>query len=262
MTISKPRFSLLLPLLLACFGCGNQAPTSYIGIISAMDTEIKHLLKEAKIQETKSIGSLVVHVGTLKGKNVVISRSGIGKINASSGFTCVLNHFDISEVIFTGVAGGVKDEENVLDQVIGTKIVEHDYGIQGNDGFVWCGGDPGRREPGEYYECDSKLVDLAYESSLAVVKDQKTFKGVIASGDQFIASSEYVDYLDKEFDAYACEMEGAAIAKVCQACDLPFVIMRTLSDKADGHANESYVDFMDVAADQSSSIVLKMLESL
>jgi len=85
---------------------------------------------------------------------------------------------------------------------------------------------------------------------------------VIASGDQFIASADYVAYLNKEFDAYACEMEGAAVAKVCQTYEKPFVIMRTLSDKADGMAHESYVDFMDEAAEQSNAIVLKMLESL
>lgn len=252
---------LLLPIMLSCVGCGKAEP-QYIGIVSAMDIEIDLLVKAAKIKETKTINNVTIHVGTIHGKNVVISRAGIGKINASSGFTCVLHHYDLSKVVFTGVAGGVKDEENVLDQVVGTKVVEHDYGYVSNEGFDWRGGDPALDEPGEYYECDSALVDLAYEASLEVLKGQHVFKGVIASGDQFIASSDYVSYLDKQFDAYACEMEGAAIAKVCQAYDKPFVVMRTLSDKADGNAGESYVDFMDVAADQSSAIVLKMLESL
>ena len=256
------HFPLLLTLMISCAGCGNQAPKSYIGVFSAMDVEIDLLLKEAAIRETKTFGNAEVHVGTLKGKDVVISRSGIGKINASSGFTSVMEHYDLSKVIFTGVAGGTKDEESVLDQVVGTKVVEHDYGNIGNDGFVWCGGDPGRFEPGEYYECDSTLVDLAYESSLKVLKEQKVFKGVIASGDQFVASTDYVRYLNREFDAYACEMEGAAIAKVCQTYEKPFVIMRTLSDMADGQAHESYVDFIEAAAEQSNAIVLKMLESL
>lgn len=262
MKMHNPYLSLLLPMVLSCLSCANQPKTEYIGIISAMDIEIKLLLKEAKIQESKTIGNATMHVGTLKGKNVVISRAGIGKISASSGFAGMLHHYDMSKVIFTGVAGGIKDEESVLDQVVGTKIVEHDYGYRGEEGFIWCGGDPGLQEPGEYYESDAALVNLAYECSLAVLKDQKVFKGVIASGDQFIASSEYVSYLDKEFDAYACEMEGAAIAKVCKDYHKPFVVMRTLSDKADGQARESYVDFMESAADQSSGIVLKMLESL
>lgn len=262
MKTGKTYLPLLLPLMFSCLGCGGQGKTSYIGIVSAMDIEIDLLLEQTQIQETKNLGNVTMYAGTLKGKNVVISKAGIGKINASSGFTSVLHHYDLSKVIFSGVAGGVKDEEKVLDQVVGTKIVEHDYGYWGNDGFVWCGGDPGQKEPGEYYLCDPDLVELAYQCSLDVVKDQQVFKGVIATGDQFIASSEYVRYLDEEFDAYACEMEGAAIAKVCQAHDKPFVIMRTLSDKADGEAHETYADFMDEAGDQSSAIVLKMLESL
>ena len=262
MKTTKFFFPLLLSLLASCLGCEQGKRTQYIGIVSAMNVEIELLLKQATIQETKTIGTATFHIGKLKGKDVVISQSGIGKINASSSITSALTHYDVSKVIFTGVAGGVKDEESVLDQVVGTKVVEHDYGYRGNDGFIWCGGDPGLQEPGEFYECDKALVDLAYECSLATLKDQKVFKGTIASGDQFVASSEYVAYLNEQFDAYACEMEGAAIAKVCANYDKPFVILRTLSDKADGVAKESYVDFMDAAGDQSSSILLRMLESL
>lgn len=260
--MKKIAFPLLLSISLPCLACSSPKPAEYIGIVSAMDVEIELLLKQAQIKETKTVANVTFHVGELKGKNVVISRVGIGKVNASSGFACVLNRYELSKVIFTGVAGGVKDEEKVFDQVVGTKVVEHDYGYLGNDGFFWCGGDPGKQEPGEYYECDPGLVDLAYECSLATLKDQSVYKGVIASGDQFVASAEYVSYLNEQFDAYACEMEGAAIAKVCEAYKKPFVVMRTLSDKADGQARESYADFMDEAADQSCSIVLKMLESL
>lgn len=262
MKTTKLFFPLLLSLLFSTLGCTSQAPKQYIGIVSAMDVEIDLLLEKAEIKETKVIGHATYHVGKLKGKDVVISKAGIGKINASSAMTTMLSQYDLSKVIFTGVAGGVKDEESVLDQVVGTKIVEHDYGYRGNDGFFWCGGDPGLQEPGEYYECDPGLVNLAYECAIATVKDQRVFKGVIASGDQFIASSDYVAYLDKEFDAYACEMEGAAIAKVCKTYGKPFLVMRTLSDKADGLAHASYADFMDEAGDQSSSIVLSMLQSL
>ena len=262
MKTTKLFFPLLLSLLFSTLGCSSQSSKQYIAIVSAMDVEIDLLLEKAQIQETKTIGKATFHVGKLEGKDVVISHSGIGKINASSAMTSAINSFDLSKVIFTGVAGGVKDEENVLDQVVGTKVIEHDYGYRDNDGFLWCGGDPGKHEPGEVYECDKALVDLAYSCALATLKDQQVFKGTIASGDQFVASSDYVAYLDKEFDAYACEMEGAAVAKVCANFAKPFLIMRTLSDKADGAARESYVDFMDEAGDQSSSIVLRMLQSL
>ena len=260
----KKRFlPFLLLSLLAVSSCGaSSGKETYIGIISAMDNEIQLLLKEANIKEEKDIAGITYHIGTLKDKPVIISRSGIGKVNASSGITTLLNSFDISKVLFTGVAGGLRDDEEVLDVVVGTKVVEHDYGFITNDGFEWGGGDPGKKEPGEYYECDKNMVDLAYSSALSVMGEDHVFKGLIATGDQFIASSEYVEWLTKEFDAYACEMEGASVAKVCKNYNKPLAILRTLSDKADGNAHDSYADFGDRAADQSSKIVMKMLESL
>ena len=88
------------------------------------------------------------------------------------------------------------------------------------------------------------------------------FKGLIATGDQFITSTNYVEWLTSTFDAYACEMEGASVGKICTSYQKPFVVLRTLSDKADAEAQESYLNFGDLATDQSSKIVIKMLESL
>lgn len=258
---------LLLLLSIAAFslsGCNKgQEKTKYIGIVSALDLEISLLLKEANIKEEKVVGGVEFYIGTLKDKPVVISRAGIGKIRASSGITSMLNFYDISNVIFTGVAGGLREEERILDQVIATSVIEHDYGFITDSGFEWCGGDPGKKEPGEIFRCDTNLVDLAYTSAMTVMNPNSgVFKGLVATGDLFISSHEYVNYLVEEFDAYACEMEGASIAKICTAFEKPFVIIRTLSDKADAEAPESYDDFDDLAADQSSKIVLKMLESL
>ncbi|MCR4562540.1 MAG: 5'-methylthioadenosine/S-adenosylhomocysteine nucleosidase [Bacilli bacterium] len=107
-----------------------------------------------------------------------------------------------------------------------------------------------------------ELSDLAYDSAISLIGSERVHRGLIATGDQFIASKEYVEKLQKDFDAYACEMEGAAIAKVCTAYEKPFCVIRTLSDKADGEAQDTYVSFGDEAADQSNRIVMKMLESL
>lgn len=261
--MNKRLLLLLSVSILAISACNNsQAKEESIGIVSAMDNEIALLLSQAKIKENRTIGGIDFHIGKLNNKPVVISRSGIGKIRASSGITSMLNNFNISKVIFTGIAGGIRDEQNVLDEVIGTSVIEHDYGFITNDGFVWAGGDPGKKEPGERYYCDESLVNLAYESAVATMSEKNIYKGLIATGDQFISSSDYVNWLKDEFDAYACEMEGASAAKVCTAYQKPFVILRTLSDKADGNAHESYADFGDRAADQSSKIVLKMLESM
>ena len=254
----------IILLSLAC-GCAQKSEkqTEYIGIISAMDNEIDILLDKAEIDRVDMVADMEYHVGKLRGVPVIISRAGIGKINAATGITTMLNNYPIAKVIFTGIAGGIADETKVLDEVIATNLVEHDYGILSNDAFTWRSGDPGfGNETGVYYDCDNQLVELAYNSAVEVLGENHVFKGTVASGDQFVSSSEYVKKLKDDYNAYACEMEGVAIAVVCTKYKKPFVVLRTLSDKADGNAHESYENFGDHAGDNSSRIVLKMFESL
>lgn len=262
----------IIALVLACLtisalfcGCAPKAEdkAEYIGIISAMDNEIDLLLEEAKIDHVDTVAGVKYHVGTLNGQSVVITRAGIGKIRAASGVTTMLIKYPISKVIFTGIAGGVADEPQVLDQIIATNLVEHDYGILSNDGFKWRSGDPGfGDEDGVYYECDQELIKLAYDAAVEVIGEDHVFKGTIATGDQFIANSDYVAKLQSDYNAYACEMEGAAAAVVCIKYEIPFVVIRALSDKADGNAHESYENFGDEAANHSSRIVIKMLDAI
>ena len=262
----------LLAALLICVmvslvicGCSSKSDeaTDYIGIVAAMDNEVDLLLDKAEIERVDTIADVEYHIGSLHGKPVIITRSGIGKIRAASGVSAMLSEYPVSKVIFTGIAGGVEDETQVLDEVIATRLVEHDYGILSNDGFEWRSGDPGMGgEPGVYYDCDPELVKLAYDAAVEVVGKDLVFKGTIATGDQFIANSEYVDKLQKDYDAYACEMEGAAVAVVCIKYETPFVVIRALSDKADGNAHDSYENFGEIAADNSSRIVFNMLDSI
>ena len=250
-----------------CSGKGQngaeEEKQQYIGILSAMDNEVALLLEKAEIDHVDTKGGVDFNVGTLEGKPVVIAKAGIGKVLAASGVTAMLNNYDIKEVIFTGIAGGVDDETSVLDLVIATKLVQHDYGTLTNDGFVW--GDssvPGSlKEEDTFYQCDDRLIDSAYEAAVSVVGKEHVFKGTVATGDQFVASQEYVERLQRDFDALACEMEGASVAAVCTDYEVPYVIIRAVSDKADGNAHDSVDNFGDIAADNSSRIVIKMLGS-
>lgn len=253
----------LLVSALCLTACETKTDKEYIGIISAMDNEIAALVSEAHIDRIDEIGGAKYYVGTLRGQNVVITKSGIGKVFVAAGATRLLDNYRISSLIFTGIAGGVAEGTNVLDEVIATRLVEHDYGLLTNEGFIWKSGDPGfGNQEGEYYYCDETLVDLAYAAAVQVLGAEHVFKGTVATGDQFIASEEYVAKLQHDYDAYACEMEGAAVAKICIANEKPFVVIRALSDKADGKANESYANFGDIAADHSCKIVLAMLDAM
>ncbi|MBQ3431422.1 MAG: 5'-methylthioadenosine/adenosylhomocysteine nucleosidase [Clostridia bacterium] len=251
--------ALLLPLVLSA--CGNKEAKEYTAIVSAMDNEIKLLLDEADIERVETIAGTEYHLGTLRGQPVIITKGGIGKVRAASCVSAMFNNFPVSRVLFTGIAGGIRDDEKVLDQVIATKLVQHDYGTLTNEGFVWNSGDPGAGyNGGEYYECDKHLTALAYKAAVEVVGKDHVFQGVIATGDQFVASEEYVKKLDKDYQALACEMEGASVAVVCGQYEKPFAVIRALSDKADGKAHGSYGNFGDVAAKNSNHIVLKILE--
>ena len=231
----------------------------YIGIISAMQSEVDLLLSQAEIDRIDTIGSVQFHVGTLCGRHIVIAKGGVGKVLASSGITAMLLSYRISGLIFTGVAGGVGDETKVLDEVIATRLVQHDYGEITADGFRWFEGTNGE---GGFRECDPELVSLAYEAAVSELGEAHVFKGTIATGDQFIASEDYVRQLQKDFDAIACEMEGASIAVVCKQYGVPFVVMRAMSDKADGLAHETYENMVELAADQSCRIVMRMLRAI
>ena len=230
-----------------------------IGIISAMDNEISLLLDKAEIDHVDHIADMDFHVGKLCGKQVVIVKSGIGKARAAAGAATLLNTYNLTKVIFTGIAGGVGDDTKVLDEVIATDLVQHDYGYITNDGFEWNAGFDGGDG---YYTCDTDLVSLAYDSAVKVLGEEHVFKGTIATGDQFVGSEEYVKTLQDNFHAIACEMEGAAVAVVCSEYEMPFVVIRAMSDKADGLAHDTYEDMGDRAADNSSKIVMQMLESM
>jgi len=151
----------------------------------------------------------------------------------------------------------------VLDQIVATRLVQHDYGIITNEGFVWSSGVDGEEQgEKEFYYCDSGLVDLAYDAAVQVLGEDRVFKGTVATGDQFISSEEYVKKLQQDFDAIACEMEGASVAAVCTQYKIPFVVIRAMSDKADGNAHESFDNMSDLAAENSNKIVIRMIDNM
>ena len=243
-----------LAAILLISGCGAiQHYLSKAGIMGY------RRLKEADIDHVDNIGGVDYHVGKLNGEDVVITKAGIGKVMSSSGVTTMLNNYKISRVLFTGIAGGVGNDTQVLDEVVATRLVQHDFGMTTDDGFKWY---EGYDDLKKFYECDEDLVNFAYNAAVEVVGEEHAFKGTIATGDQFIASEKYVKTLQEEFDALACEMEGAAVAMVCEEYDVPYVVIRAMSDKADGKAHETYENMADIAADNSSRILIRMMEDL
>ena len=255
-TIAKDRVA--LP---AAKDVATKDTTPRTAIISAMSVELKALVDAADIQQETVIGSKTYYVGKLNGEDVVLVQAGVGKVLSANYTAALLNNFTVKGVVFTGIAGGVGDDVNVMDMVIGTSLVQHDYGTETNNGFVWNGEAGSNQETG-MIPVDGTLSKIAYNAACDVLGSAKVHQGVIATGDQFISSESYVKELQTKFDALACEMEGASVARVCDQFGVPCAILRCMSDKADGIAHDTYAFNYTEASNTSASVVQEMMKTL
>ncbi len=229
-----------------------------IGIIGAMDEEVDILVDLMVVKETIEKASLKFYKGTLEEKEVVVVRCGIGKVNAALCAQILASEFEVDAIVNTGVAGALNEDLGVYDIVISTDAVQYDFDTTV---FGHKKGEIPRMESSTFV-ADERLINAAYESSKEEVKTHKVVKGRVVTGDKFISCKDLKDELVTDFGAYCGEMEGAAIAHVCALNKVPFVIIRAMSDKADGSADVVYEEFVKDAAHNSKDIVLNMLKSI
>jgi len=228
-----------------------------IGIIGAMEEEIEILKDYISIKSSETIAGMTFYSGTLENKNVVLVRCGIGKVNAAICTQILICNYNVTHVINTGVAGAIANELDVGDIVISTDVIEHDFDVT-NLGYK-----PGQipRLDTYTFKGDENLIDIAYNSSREN-KEYKTYLGRILSGDIFVADENKKEYLWNTFKGYCAEMEGAAIGHTAYLNRIPFVIIRAISDKADGSAKVNFSEFLHKAAKNSSNIVINILRNL
>lgn len=261
--IKTGRVALIVSLLLtiAMGASRSQAQQSEaIGILTALDIELDLLLGAAESIQTTTIGGVAYHRARLNSVDVVLARAGAYGMLPSATTSILIHEFGVSGIVFTGIAGGVADHTKVLDVVISTDLIIHDCGTQTDDGFVWKP-DCGVNEDGSI-PADPYLREIASNAAKQVVGKEHVFEGRIVSGEAFIASQQYVDFLRDQFDAYAVESEGGPVARIAHEFGVPVIVIRTLSDKADGRAHESYASFAQDAADNSARVVLTMLKDM
>lgn len=222
-----------------------------IGIIGAMEDEVAELKKSMEIEEVVSVASLSFCRGKLSGKEVVVVRSGIGKVNAAVCAQILVDRFGVDVIINTGIAGSLDAAIDIGDIVISTDAVEHDM-----DASTF--GDPVGQIPQMdtfSFPADEKLVKLAKEVNEKANPDIHTWTGRIVSGDQFVSSSEKKEQLISLFDAKCTEMEGAAIAHTAYLNKISCVIIRAISDKADNSASVDYPAFEAAAIRHSVRLI-------
>lgn len=228
-----------------------------VGIIGAMDQEVSAVLAYMSDVQQIKLFDTTFYEGKINNKSVVLVKSGIGKVKAAISATLLISNFKVKAVINTGSAGAIADILEVSDVVIANKVAYHDVNLLAFD--YKLGQLPGY-EP--YFICDQSLVQKAYQAS-EKIKNIHVYKGTILTGDTFVADKNTVKELAKNFDnPFVCEMEGAAIAQVCHDFNTPFVIIRSASDKADGNADVSFNDFIQIASANSALIVQQLISNL
>ncbi|MEI0531179.1 5'-methylthioadenosine/adenosylhomocysteine nucleosidase [Brachyspira pilosicoli] len=231
-----------------------------IAIIGAMDCEITNFKGLIKDIEEIEIANIIYYKGVLCGKNVVLLKSGIGKVNAAIATTIAIEKFNVEKIIFTGVAGSGNPDYDISDIVISKDLIEHDFDTSDLDGDELTVLVKGYSD--NYYPADKSLIELAKVSAQKVITENKVYIDTIATGDQFVGNNEKVKQIHNKFKAGAIEMEGAAVAHAALMYKVPFVVIRSLSDKADSDAVVDFPKFVAKAAENSKKIVIEMLNNI
>ena len=225
-----------------------------IGIIGAMSVEVEALTLELENRTTESVGGIKFNTGSLFGKKIVIAQCGVGKVFASICAEAMIIKYSPSLIVNTGVGGALVADLRPTDIVIAESLVQHDMDTSPL-------GDPKGLISGinkVYFDTDSRAVELL--SSAAERLGLRAGRGRIASGDKFVADKADKVRIAADFSADVCEMEGAAIAQTAFVNGTPFVVIRAISDSADGSANMDYMEFLPVAAKNSAALTLELIK--
>ena len=228
-----------------------------IGIIGAMETEVAALKEQMQVSRVEKKAGMEFFEGTLEGKDVVVVQCGVGKVNAAMCVQILSDLFAVTHVINTGVAGSLNPALDIGDILVSIDAVQHDMDVTI---FGYARGQvPGtaKRE----FVADVAMADIAVESCRRANPDVHVLTGHVVSGDQFISSKEVKDMLVSEFHGDCAEMEGASIAQTATLNELPFLIIRAISDKADGSAEMDYPTFESQAAEHCAKMVAEFVRS-
>ena len=221
-----------------------------IGIIGAMEIEVENLKKQMTDTEKQSVGLVDYYVGKLHGKDVVIAKCGVGKVFAAICAQTMILKYSPKVIINTGVAGSLSENLGVLDVAVASGVIQHDMDTSAI-------GDPVGLISGINMINIPASKDVSFEIGLCLKKlGHHTCRGAIASGDQFIGSEQAKKRITDNFpEAIACEMEGASIGLACYASNVPFAVIRAISDNANSNGHMDFPTFAGIAAKNSSDAI-------
>jgi len=226
------------------------------GIIAAMKEEMQEIEKIMYNKENKKIYELNFIKGKINDTEVVLVEAGVGKVNAARTTQILIDNFKVEAIINVGSAGSSNDELDIGDIVIGNKIVQHDFDITAfghPKGYI--------SNVGQFIESDNVLIEKM-EQTISNIEDNE-FKikiGTIASGDIFCTELKMKEKIRSKFNSDAIEMEGAAIAQVCKLDNIPFLVIRSISDKPNGNNHITFDQFLEKASKRCAIIIKNFFE--
>lgn len=229
-----------------------------LGIIGAMDEEVAKVKEQMQNVDVMTKATMEFFKGTLGGKQVVVVRSGIGKVNAAMCAQILVDEYHVDAIINTGIAGSLNAAIDIGDIVLSTDTLEHDMDAVA---FGYPVGQIPRMDTLSF-EADAELRAVAKAACEKVNPEVKVFEGRIVSGDQFISDKAKKQWLVENFAGYCTEMEGAAIAHAAYLNNVPFLIIRAISDKADDSASVDYPTFEAKAIEHSVKLILELCSQL
>jgi len=226
-----------------------------VGVMGAMPEEIEPILERLENVQKHEIADNIYYTALYGSIDLVIAYSKIGKVFSALTAATMIEKFGVQKMLFSGVAGAVNPELKIGDLIAATKLCQHDLDITAFGhpyGFV--------PEGKVFVEANPRLLEIA--SDVARKLGVKLKQGVIATGDQFVASLERKSWIEQTFNADALEMEGASVAVVCDALNVPFFILRAISDAADMDAGFDFDTFLQSSAIKSAEFIFAMLDEL
>jgi adenosylhomocysteine nucleosidase len=230
-----------------------------IAVIGAMQEEITALTQKLSDPQTTKTAALEFFHGKMGNNNIIIVQSGIGKVNAAICAQTLICCHKADVIINTGVAGGISNDLNIGDIVISADLIQHDMDATH---FGYRRGEVPRLNHDGCFKADNELISHALTAAKELFADINVIKGRIASGDRFVSESGIKRDIQTTFEAHCVEMEGAAIAQVCYLNAVPFIAIRSISDKADEAATVSFDQFVQTAAHNSSMLVERMISKI
>lgn len=228
-----------------------------LGIIGAMDVEVAALREKMENKTERTIAGSVFCEGLLENLPAVVVKCGVGKVNAALCVQALCDHFGVTHIVNTGIAGSLDARLDIGDLVISREAIYHDFTCAALNPEYVVGQVPGL--PVRAFPADRQLMELAFSAAKSA---GNACIGTVASGDQFVASKEAKRKIIEDTGALCTEMEGAAIAHGAWRNGIPFVVIRAISDKADDSAEMDYPTFEAIAAEKCARITIAMAKRL